>query len=107
MVSVGVCRSLCNFSSSRLFVVDAAVGNRGWLLLLLLVLRLNILLFLDGLNWLLVVVHLLLHVGALLLFLNNLIHEDGLVDAACCIQACCALSIPLDLVLLAQWDGTK
>lgn len=101
---------LSHFSRSRfVIVVEAAI----WNLHLLLLLRVPIsifLLFLHGLCvhlvlllLLLVVLH-LLHVGVLLLALNDLVHEHGLVHALRGVKARGPLSIPLKLMLAAHWN---
>jgi len=54
---------------------------------------------------LLLLLHLvLLHVGLLLLFLNNLVHEDSFVNAAGSIQSWSPFTISLNLMLTAHWD---
>ena len=47
--------------------------------------------------------HLVLQI-CLLLFFHNLIHEHGLVDSLGRIKARCTLSVPLNLMLVAQGD---
>ena len=61
------------------------------------------LLLLDGFDWL----HLMLLHVRLLLLLNDLVHEDSLVDSLGRIKARCTLSIPLNFVLIAHWDRTE
>ena len=60
-----------------------------------------ILFFLDWLDLL------LLHVikGLLVPLLFNLVHENSLIDTSSTFKAWCALSITLNLVLVAQRDG--
>jgi len=57
---------------------------------------------------LLLLLHLvLLHVGLLLLFLNDLVHEDSFVNTAGSIQSWSPFTISLNLMLTAHRDRTK
>ena len=112
LISISFSRCISHFSRSGLVVVvEASIWNLVEMVRLLVVVScsLLVLFLLHRFNMLLLLLlHVvLLHVGLLLLFLNDLVHEGSFVDTTRSVQSWSPFSISLNLMLTTHWDRTK